>query len=142
MAYPMTDAEIRDFLTRGQRTGKVATVRADGRPHVAPVWFILDGDDVVFTTGKNTVKGKALARDPRVAIAVDLEEPPYGYVLFEGTAKLSTDLDLLLVAATAIARRYTSADEAEAFGRRNAVEGELLVRVHPTKIVSEYDLTG
>ena len=42
---------VRDFLlSRPAHTAKVATVRADGRPHVAPVWFDLDGDDVMFTT--------------------------------------------------------------------------------------------
>ena len=41
MAREMTHDEIRAFLLAGTRTAKVATVRADGRPHVAPVWFVL-----------------------------------------------------------------------------------------------------
>jgi len=44
-------------------------VRAAGRPHVAPVWFELDGDELVFTTGKDSVKGKNILRDPRVMIS-------------------------------------------------------------------------
>ena len=47
----MDDAEWRAFVSEGTRTGKLATVRADGRPHVVPIWFVLDGDDLVFTTG-------------------------------------------------------------------------------------------
>ena len=66
---------------------RIATVRADGRPHVAPVWFVLDGEDLIFMTGAGTAKGKALRRDPRVALAVDLEEPPYAFVLVEGTVE-------------------------------------------------------
>ena len=59
----MTSDERRAFLLTGTRTGKLATVRPDGRPHVAPVWFVLDGvtekgDVVVFTTGADTVKGR------------------------------------------------------------------------------------
>ena len=142
MAHPMTDDEVREFLTFGQRTGKVATTRADGRPHLAPIWFVLDGDDLDFTTGADTVKGKSLARDPRLSLVVDLEEPPYSFVMVEGTATLSDDLVAMLPLSIAIARRYVPADQAEDFGRRNAVEGELLVRMTPSKIVALADLMG
>ncbi len=138
----MTGDEVRTFLTSGQRTGKVATTRADGRPHLAPVWFVLDGDDLVFMTGANTVKGRSLARDPRLSLVVDLEEPPYAFVMVEGTATLSDDLAAMLPLSIAIARRYVAPDQAEQFGRRNAVEGELLVRVTPTKVVGLADLMG
>jgi PPOX class probable F420-dependent enzyme len=142
MAHAMTDDEVREFLTFGQRTGKVATTRADGRPHLAPVWFVLDGDDLVFMTGAGTVKGRSLIRDPRLSLVVDLEEPPYSFVMVEGTASLSGDLEAMLPLSIAIARRYVPAEQAEEFGRRNAVEGELLVRMTPTKIVALADLMG
>jgi len=142
MAYTMTDDEVRTFLAEGTRTGKVATNRADGSPHVAPIWFVLDGDDIVFMTGANTVKGKALLRDPRAALAVDLEEPPYGFVLIEGTVTISTDLEEMLPLSIRIAERYVAADIAEQFGRRNAVDGELLVRLHPSRITALGDMTG
>ena len=138
----MTPQAIREFLVEGQRTAKVATTRADGRPHVAPVWFVLDGDDVVFMTGADTVKGRSLARDPRLAVAVDLEVPPYSFVTLEGTATLTEDLDVMLPISIRLARRYVPADQAEQFGRRNAVHGELLVRMTPTKIVAFTDLMG
>ena len=118
----------------------MATTRADGRPHVAPVWFVLDGDDLVFMTGADTVKGKSLARDPRLCVAVDLEVPPYSFVTLEGTATLSEDLEAMLPISLQIARRYVPADQAEQFARRNAVPGELLVRMKPKKIVALADL--
>jgi PPOX class probable F420-dependent enzyme len=142
MAYPMNDEETKQFLGFGQRTGKLATTRADGRPHVAPVWFVLDGEDLVFMTGADTVKGRSLQRDPRAALVVDIEELPYGFVLVEGTVTLSTDVDAMLALSIAIAERYVAAGDAEAFGRRNAVEGELLVRLHPSKIIAINDLAG
>jgi PPOX class probable F420-dependent enzyme len=142
MAYPMTDQQIREFLMHGCRTGKLATVRADGRPHVAPIWFVLDGEDLIFMTGAGTVKGKSLRRDPRVSLAVDLEEPPYAFVIVEGAVELSTDLTEMLPWSIAIARRYMGPDLAEQFGRRNAVEGELLVRLHPTRILAVNELAG
>jgi PPOX class probable F420-dependent enzyme len=142
MSRPMTDDEAMAFLAYGTRTGKVATTRADGRPHVAPIWFVVDGGDLVFMTGADTLKGKTLRRDSRAALVVDLEEPPYAFVVVEGTVSLSTDLDEMLPLSIAIARRYVDEDQAEDFGRRNAVEGELLVRLHPDKIVAVDDLTG
>lgn len=142
MAYRMTKPEIEQFLAHGQRTAKVATTRPDGRPHVVPVWFVMAGDDLIFMTGSGTVKGRALARDPRLTIAVDLESTPYSFVMLEGTATLSGDVEAMLPWSIAIARRYVPLDQAEAFGRRNAVEGEVLVRVSPTRIVAFADLIG
>jgi PPOX class probable F420-dependent enzyme len=142
MSRAMTHDEALSFLGQAQRTGKLATTRADGRPHVAPVWFVVDGDDLVFMTGAQTVKGKALRRDNRAAIVVDLEAPPYAFVMVEGSVSISTDLAEMVPLSIAIARRYVGADRAEEFGRRNAVDGELLVRLRPDRIVAVDDLTG
>ena len=136
MAQDMSPAEYRSFLTAGTRTAKVATTGADGRPHVVPVWFVLDGDTVVFTTGDRSAKALHMRRNPRVALCVDDETPPYAFVLIEGTVDCSPNpLDMLDWTAR-IARRYMGADLAEAYGKRNAVEGELLVRVTPTRVIA------
>jgi len=132
----MSDQDRRDFLASGTRTAKVAVSRRDGTPHVVPVWFVLDGDIIVFTTGESTVKGRALQRDPRVSMCVDDESPPFAFVMIEGLATVIRDHDELLAAATRIGARYMGADRAEEFGRRNAVPEELLVRVTPTRIVA------
>ena len=142
MARRMSNEEAYRFLAEGRRTGKLATVQADGRPHVAPIWFVLDGPDLVFNTGAETAKGRALRRDPRAALTVDLEQPPYAFVLVEGTVTLSDDVVAMLPLSTAIAARYLGEELAEQYGRRNAVPGELLVRLTPTKIVAIDDLTG
>ncbi len=68
------------FLSHGTRTAKLGYLASDGRPLVAPVWFVVDGDDLVFNTGADTAKGRALARDPRVVICVDDERPPFSFV--------------------------------------------------------------
>ncbi|WP_431233543.1 PPOX class F420-dependent oxidoreductase [Mycolicibacterium psychrotolerans] len=128
------------FLSEGTRTAKLAYVAADGRPLVAPVWFIVDGGQLVFNTGKATAKGRALSRDPRVAICVDDQEPPFSFVQVQGTASLSEDPDELLDLATRIAARYMGAERAEEFGRRNGVPGELVVRVTPTKVIAAFDV--
>ncbi len=134
MRHKMSEAEVTAFLTEGTRTAKISTVRADGRAHVAPVWFVLDGSDLVFTTFHGTVKGRNLRRDPRVCICVEDDRPPFSFVIIDGTATISEDPAEALHWATVVAGRYFGADQAEAVGRRNAVPGELVVRVTPTKI--------
>jgi len=138
----ITDPEVRAFLTEGTRTGKLSYLSADGRPLVVPVWFVLDGDDLVFNTGRGTAKGRYLARDPRVSLCVDLEVPPFAFVQVQGDAELSEDPAELLRTATAIGAPYMGTDRAEEFGKRNAVPGELVVRVRPGKIVANFDITG
>ncbi|MEV6059474.1 PPOX class F420-dependent oxidoreductase [Nocardia asteroides] len=137
----LADARVREFLSHGTRTGKVAFTGADGRPLVTPVWFVVEGDELVFNTGKNTAKGRAFARDPRVALCVDLEEPPYGLVEVQGTVTLSEDPGELVRTATDIAARYMGPDKAEEFGKRNGVAGELVVRVRPTKVIAHFRVT-
>lgn len=133
----MTAADIRTFLLAGPRTGKLATVRADGRPHIAPIWFDLDGDTVIFTTWHTTVKAANIRHDPRVSLCVDDEQPPYAFVLIDGTATLIDDLDALKLWATRIAGRYMGPDLAQSYGTRNAVPGELLVRVSVTRMIGQ-----
>ncbi|MEU0616041.1 MULTISPECIES: PPOX class F420-dependent oxidoreductase [Streptomyces] len=137
MGQKMTEEEWRAFVSHGTRTGKLATVRADGRPHLAPVWFVLDGDEVVFNTGAATMKGRNLARDGRIALCVDDDRPPFAYVILEGRARLSEDPGELRHWAARIGARYMGEDRAEEFGARNGVPGELLVRVRIDKVLAE-----
>jgi PPOX class probable F420-dependent enzyme len=142
MTVPMTEAEWREFVSAGTRTGKAGVTRADGTPHVTPIWFVLDGDDLMFTTGESGVKAAALRRDPRICVSVDDQAPPYAFVCCWGEASLSGDLDELLRWATAIGGRYMGADRAREFGARNAVPEELLVRVRIAKVIAERDVAG
>lgn len=133
----MTEQQARDFLAAGTRTAKLATVREDGRPHVAPIWFVLDEDGtLVFTTGAGTLKGRAIQRHPAVCLCVDDETPPFAFVMIDGTAETSEDPETLLDWAIRIGARYMGPDRAEEYGRRNGVPGELLVRVTPTRMVA------
>ena len=125
----------------GTRTGKAAVVRADGTPHVTPIWFTLDGEDLVFTTEGGSLKRRSLTRDPHICICVDEDKPPYSYVMIMGEATLSEDLDELRKWATVLGRRYMGADRAEEYGARNGVPGEFLVRVRPTRVIAYADIS-
>ncbi|MFD0776441.1 PPOX class F420-dependent oxidoreductase [Streptomonospora algeriensis] len=136
----ITDPRVRELLQEGTRTGTLAYTAADGRPLAAPVWFIVEGDEVVFNTGKDTAKGKAIARDPRLALVVDVETPPYAFVQVQGVAEVSEDPGELLRTATAIAGRYMGEDRAQEYGRRNGVPGELVVRLSAAKVVAGFEM--
>ena len=82
------------------------------------------------------MKGRNLRREPRVSLCIDEERPPFHFVIVEGVATLTADDPDLLLWATRLGGRYMGEDEAEAFGRRNAVPGELLVRVAPAKVLA------
>jgi PPOX class probable F420-dependent enzyme len=136
----MPESEWREFVSAGTRTGKLATTRRDGRPHVVPIWFVLDGDDLVFMTGAKTVKGRALVRTAVGSICVDEERPPYSFVAVSGPATISVDLEEMLPLSIRIAARYMGEELAERYGRRNAVEGELLVRLRAEHVLAIRDL--
>jgi PPOX class probable F420-dependent enzyme len=138
MPYQRAEGEWwKDFVDAlPVRTAKVAVVRDDGSPQVAPVWIARDGDQIVFTTGANTVKGKAILRDGRVSLCLDNETPPFDFVTINGTTTTSTDPEELLEWATRIAGRYMGSEQAETYGRRNAVPPEMVVRVTPSKIIA------
>jgi PPOX class probable F420-dependent enzyme len=151
----MSKKEIRNFLMQGTLTGKLATVKQDGSSHVVPIWFVLDDDDngantnnraaadIVFTTNSSTLKAKNILRDQRVSICVDDQTPPFSFVSAYGTAKIHNYKQKeLLKWATKIAGRYMGKKNAEAYGKRNSAEGEVLVRIKPARIIAEKNIAG
>ena len=140
MASESLTPEVVAFLSEGTRTGKIGYLAADGRPLIAPIWFVVDDGQLVFNTGQETAKGRALRRDPRVVLVVDDERPPFSFVQIQGTASTRADDPDLLSTATRIAARYMGPERAEEFGRRNGGPGELVVRVTPTKVIAAFDV--
>jgi hypothetical protein len=86
---PTLSERVVSFLSTGTRTRMLGYVAADARPLVAPAWFVGDiaQDDgkLVFNTGRETSKGRALARDSRVVICVDDPHPPYSFAQAKGS---------------------------------------------------------
>ena len=135
----LTD-DVIAFISEGTRTGKLGYTASDGRPLVAPIWFVVDNGELAFNTGKNTAKGRALVRDPRVVMCVDDPRPPYSFVQVQGIASISEDPKDLLDIATRTGGRYMGADRAEEYGRRNGVPGEYVVRIKSTKVRKAFNL--
>ena len=153
----MSKKEIRKFLMQGTFTGKLSTVKKDGSSHIVPIWFVLDGgkkkksatgrrakdDDIIFTTNGTSVKAKNIQHDNRVSICVDDQTPPFSFVVVYGTAKIHRyKQHELFIFASKIAQRYVGKENAELYGRRNSTEGEVLVRIKPTRIIAEKDIAG
>jgi PPOX class probable F420-dependent enzyme len=130
------------FLAEGTRTGLLGYLASDGRPLVAPVWFVVDGGELAFNTVKNTAKGRALARDPRVVMCVDDPRPPYSFVQVQGIASIGEDPEDVLDIATRTGGRYMGAARADEYGRRNSAPGELVVRIKPTKVLKAFNVAG
>jgi PPOX class probable F420-dependent enzyme len=147
----MSSKEIKRFLMQGTFTGKLSTVKEDGSPHVVPIWFVLDdgssnrrGDvgDIILTTGSTSLKARNIQRDNRVSICIDDQEPPFSFVAVHGAAKIQhSKSNELLKWATKIAERYMGKKKAKEYGRFNSGEGAILVRIKPTKIIAEKDIT-
>jgi PPOX class probable F420-dependent enzyme len=106
----------------------LATVRPDGRPHAAPIWYDLDGDAVVFNTGADTVKGRNLAADPRLSLVIQDDRVPFSFAALECRASLLEDPAEVRRWAGRIGGRYMGAHRADEYGERNGVPGELVVR--------------
>ncbi len=140
MANDSLSEDVIRFLSTGTRTGKLGYVAADGRPLIAPVWFLVEDGRLVFNTGASTAKGRALQRDPRVVLLVDDEQPPFSFVQVQGTAELSENDPDLRGTATRIAARYMGEQRADEYGERNGVPGELVVRITPRKVIAAFDV--
>ena len=146
----MTKSEIKKFLMKDTFTGKLATVKKNGSPHVVPIWFVVEEvnsrnrntvGNIYFTTGRDSVKAENIQRDSRVSICVDDQTPPFSFVLICGNAKLIPYRQKeVLKWATKIAERYMGKKNAKAYGERNSGEDEVLVRIRPIKIIAEKDV--
>jgi PPOX class probable F420-dependent enzyme len=144
----MSKREIKRFLMQGTMTAKLATVKKDKSPHIAPVWFVLDEShtrgrigEIVFMTGIESIKAKNIQRDNRVSICVDDQIPPFSFVTIFGIARIFHHSQTTLFRwATKIAERYMGKARAEAYGKRNSGEEEVIIRIKPTKILGEKDI--
>ena len=114
---PQLSADEREaFLDQPGILCRIATIRPDGAPHVAPVWFIHDAGEIVVTPRKESAWLEHIRRDPRVAVTIDEEAGPYRKVTLEGVARFRFDIgrdDEWRDLYRRIARRYVPEAGAE-----------------------------
>jgi len=85
----LSQQEIADFLDE-VHIAHLVTVRPDGRPHVAPVWFLEEDGRAFVITGENAVKVRNIRRDPAVALSVATDQRPLKYVVLNGEAQVKS----------------------------------------------------
>lgn len=81
----LTTEEVEQFLAQ-PRTAQLVTIRPNGTPHVAPVWFLWDEGRVLVMADSGAVKIRNIRRNPAVALCVCTPDHPYEFVTVEGQA--------------------------------------------------------
>lgn len=142
MPEPMTAGRAREFLAEGQRSAILATVRADGRPHATPLWYVLDGDEILINVGADTVKGRAMAHEPRVTLTVHDDAPPYSFVMVDGTATFVTDPEQIRRDGLAIGKRYLPEEAVEGFVAYLTSPGKVSVRIKIDRLTGVDKVAG
>lgn len=137
MPKRMTKPEWRRFL-RERRVGVLATLDAEGRPVLTPIWFIYRAGRILMRTGKDSVKAQNIGRDPRVSLCVQDERPPYRSVTVYGEATIEpADADLGAV----MAKRYLGSVAGAAYHRisRESIEesAEITLAVTPQRVATQ-----
>lgn len=134
MYKKMTRDEAYAFVRDNAITVHLGTVREDGRPHVAPVWATVDGEDIVWQTGRDTVKGRNLLRTGYAALSLDDSKPPFDSVRIEGPVTFDEDPVEIRRWAGILGAKYMGADTADTYAERNGVPGEMVCRLRPKTI--------
>ncbi|MBF5028697.1 MULTISPECIES: PPOX class F420-dependent oxidoreductase [Micromonospora] len=106
----------------------VATIEADGTPHVTPVWVDTDGEHIVFNTAKGRQKYLNMSRNPVVAVSVADKADDFRTLWVKGTVEFVTEgadehIDRM-------AKKYLGQDT---YPWRRPGEERVIVRVTPTE---------
>ena len=86
----LSAVEIDSELTK-PHVAHLVSIRPDGRPHVAPVWYARDGGRVWVMTGSGTAKARNITNNPAVSLSIAAPGRPYWYIVLEGIASLTKD---------------------------------------------------
>jgi len=130
----LTDDQRR-FL-EAKRFAVLGTVNASGSPHLTIMWYLLDGDDIVFNTKAGRVKESNLGRDQRVSLLV-YDEGGYKYMRIDGRVQAITDPEVAHRDIARLAVRYHGEEKAQAAIARFNKEERISYRL-PTKRVYDY----
>ena len=95
-------AEQRAFLEE-KRFAVVGTTNPDGSPHLAVMWYLVDGDDLVLNSAQGRIKDRNLARDPRMSVVVEDE---YRWIRIDGRVRVEHDQQVALEDIRRLASRY------------------------------------
>jgi PPOX class probable F420-dependent enzyme len=133
----MSDEELRTFLA-DHRVVSVATIGPHGRPHLVPLWYVVDGTELRGWTYAKSQKAKNLERDPRATLQVEDGELYHELrgVMMECDVSIERDPKAVATYGIALFERFVPVDP----DVEQMVEGQAPKRVgltfRPTRIVS------
>nr|VTP00047.1 Pyridoxamine 5'-phosphate oxidase [Mycobacterium riyadhense] len=132
----LTEAERQEFLA-AKHVAVLSIDSADGRPPAsAPIWYdYTPGGHIRINTGPSTRKARLIERAGAVTLVVQREEPPYRYVVVEGTL-VETITPAPVDAQEAIAIRYLGEEGGRAFVRSLAGQESVLFTIRPDRWLS------
>jgi PPOX class probable F420-dependent enzyme len=138
----MTDGEVTSFLSE-QRIARVASVGADGSPHVVPIGHVLLDGDVAFLTAPATRTANNVRRDPRVSCVVDVGQSfaDFRGVEVRGRAKVLDDRESARKVAELFAERVPEDVREHARSQLLAIADERVVVVVTADHVASWDHT-
>lgn len=131
MSTEMTEGQ--HALLARMRNGTLGSVGPDGAPHIAPVWYLWDGETVRVSTVRTAAKVRYIRRDPRVAFCVD-DQVAGEYVTLYGTAEIIDDMRVTELTRPLLLA-YHHPDEADARWRRiSAGDARVIIMLRPARI--------
>lgn len=83
--------DLREFLVSQPWVAKIGVRRLNGTLHVQPVWYSVDGDQIVMVISANSLAGRCIRRERRVAMCVDDTRLPYAFASIEGPVDIDDD---------------------------------------------------
>ncbi|GAB4330971.1 MAG: PPOX class F420-dependent oxidoreductase [Dehalococcoidia bacterium] len=130
----MIGNEEQDAFVSGNKWAVVTTLRSNGTPSSSVIFYAREGDEILFSTTEDRLKAKTLERDPRIAVCVIDEGPPYRYVTIEGHATLQRDNIVPAHITINKAMRGGDFTPPEGFEERLRQQRRLIVRVRPERV--------
>lgn len=122
----------RRFISEA-RIGRLATVRRDGSPHIAPVWYRFEDGAFLVLTERGSQKHRNVEREPRVAFCIDDERPPYHTVIVRGLVAVVEAPGEAWREALAI--HYLGEEAGRRYARENPDTNNVMLRIVPEKVV-------
>jgi PPOX class probable F420-dependent enzyme len=126
--------DVAEFI-RGPRVAVLATVRADGRPHTASVWYEYNGTEFVISTMRGSQKAKNVRAKGFATLCITTQEMPYRQVIAEGTARVAGAIDN--VWRERVATRYIGERAGKAYVRDTYEMDNVAIHLRPLKWITE-----
>lgn len=126
----MSPQEMLDFLSE-RNIARMATIRPDNSPHVTPVWYLWENNQLLISVGRDSVKARNIRQNNKVAVTIDSRR---GGVIIEGTAKIE---ELSEEIRRKLCQRYVHPEDLDKYIEYASVNFQsILLRIHPQKIIS------